>query len=481
MDQHHRELLNNVTTTNAHPTQDHAGRPFAVDWNKFRNSLIHRKIPQKSHRWYTLRAERFLQNLASIGAQHIGPDHVSKYLKAAMNTGKLTDWQLHQLIDAIQILCVEVIDRKDFATFPWDDFHIKAGRISPEHATLAREVVANSDGTPRYVKPRHGFLAEVANRHRKEMDRFLVEIRSRNYAYRTEQCYEQWILRFLSNNSAISVSELDSSHIKTFLNDLVIHGNVSASTQNQALSALVFFFRHVLEHGEIELGELTRSKRPKRLPVVLTRDEVRALLAEVEGMAGLIISLLYGCGMRLMECMRLRVMDLDFGYKQIIVRDGKGGKDRVVPMPERCIGSLQRQLAETRTTHEADLTKGYGEVFLPNALAKKYPSAAKEWRWQFVFPSSRLSADPRTGQIRRHHVHETGIQRMVKAATQRANINKRVTVHTLRHSFATHLLESGYDIRTVQELLGHKDVSTTMIYTHVLNTPGLSVRSPMDM
>lgn len=481
MDRHHQKPLNNVTRKKSHPTQNHSELLSAVDWNKFRNSLIYRKIPQKTHCWYSLRAERFLHNLTSIGVQHIEPAHVGKYLHAAMSNGKLPDWQLHQLIDAIQILCVEVIDRKELASFPWDDFHIKAGSITPEHATLAREVVANSDGPPRYVKPRQGFLAEVADRHREEMDRFLVEIRSRHYAYRTEQSYEHLILRFLAANSRIATSAMEASHIKAFLNDLVIHGNVSASTQNQALNALVFFFRHVLEHCEIELGELARSKRPKRLPVVLTRDEIRALLAEVDGMAGLIISLLYGCGMRLMECVRLRVMDLDFGYKQIMVRDGKGGKDRVVPMPDRCIEPLQRQLTETRTTHEADLAKGYGEVFLPHALARKYPSAPKEWRWQFVFPSSRLSADPRTGQTRRHHVHETGIQKMVKAATQRAGITKKVSVHTLRHSFATHLLEAGYDIRTVQELLGHKDVSTTMIYTHVLNTPGVTVRSPMDM
>jgi integron integrase len=256
---------------------------------------------------------------------------------------------------------------------------------------------------------------------------------------------------------------------------------VAASTQNQALNALVFFFREVLRRDQFELGELIYSKRPKRLPVVLTRDEARALLAELDGNSWLVASLLYGCGLRLTECIQLRVQDLDFGYKLIMVRDGKGGKDRRVPMPERCIEPLQKQLEVAMQQHQADLALGFGEVFLPHALARKYPSAAREWRWQYLFPASRLSVDPRTGQTRRHHLHETGVQRMIKLATQRAGITKKVTVHTLRHSFATHLLEAGYDIRTVQELLGHKDVSTTMIYTHVLNTPGVAVRSPMDM
>ncbi|MCW8917496.1 MAG: integron integrase [Gammaproteobacteria bacterium] len=356
-----------------------------------------------------------------------------------------------------------------------------AQALSPDHPTLAREVVSTEDGKPVYVKPKSGQLAKVAAQYRDELDSFLVELRSRQYSIRTEQSYENWILRFLASHQELPVSQMTVQHVKRFLNDLVIHGNVAASTQNQALNALVFFFREVLGRDQFELGELVYSKRQKRLPVVLTRDEARSLLAQLDGSAWLIASLLYGCGLRLAECIRLRVQDLDFGYKLIMVRDGKGGKDRRVPMPERCIEPLQKQLEAARQQHEEDLALGFGEVFLPHALARKYPSAPREWRWQYIFPASRLSVDPRTGQTRRHHLHETGVQRMIKTATQRARINKKVSVHTLRHSFATHLLESGYDIRTVQELLGHKDVSTTMIYTHVLNTPGIAVRSPMDM
>jgi integron integrase len=313
-----------------------------------------------------------------------------------------------------------------------------------------------------------------------EMESFLVEVRSRHYSIRTEQCYEQWILRLLARHRDIAASQLTGDNIKAFVNDLVVRGNVAASTRNQALSALLFFYRHVLNKNPDDLGDIVHAKRPKRLPVVLTRTETLALLDQLQGTTWLVAALLYGAGLRLMECVRLRVMDVDFGYGQITVRQGKGGKDRVVPLPKRCIEPLRLHLEEVRLLHDQDLALGCGEVFLPDALSRKYPAAAREWRWQYLFPSARMSVDPRSGQTRRHHLHETGVQKMIKVATQRAGINKKVTVHTLRHSFATHLLERGSDIRTVQELLGHADVSTTMIYTHVLNKPGVLVCSPLD-
>ena len=463
------------------PEQNPSIQHFNIDWDRFRNTLIRKKVPQKSHYWYTLRAERFLIHLAKHRISEISDTYVVKYLHAALNDTRLKDWQVRQVIGSIQILCMDVLGGEGFTGVPWDDLFLSAQALSPDHPTLAREAVSSEDGKPIYVKPKSGQLEKVAAQYRSELDSFLVELRSRQYSIRTEQSYENWILRFLACHQGLPVSQMSVQHVKQFLNDMVIHRNVAASTQNQALNALVFFFREVLGRDQFEMGELIYSKRPKRLPVVLTRDEARALLAELDGTAWLVASLLYGCGLRLSECIRLRVQDLDFGYKIIMVRDGKGGKDRRVPLPERCIEPLQKQLEVARCQHQDDLALGFGEVFLPHALARKYPSAPKEWRWQYLFPASRLSVDPRTGQTRRHHLHETGVQRMIKAATQRANINKRVTVHTLRHSFATHLLESGYDIRTVQELLGHKDVSTTMIYTHVLNTPGMAVRSPMDM
>jgi integron integrase len=446
----------------------------------YRQRLVSSNIKQNAQRWYVIRVETFLKAHPDKSLAALVVEDVVSYLQLVIANSSLKDWQVLQTIDAIQILCTEVLDRKRFSEVNWDDLRLGARSIESSHATLAREAVTDKDGKPRYVVPPKGALAEVFEEYRSELEAFLVEIRARHYSIRTEQSYEQWILRFLARHRGKPVLVLDSDQIKAFINDLVIRGNVSASTRNQALSALLFFYREVLKRSPEQLEGLALSKRPKHLPVVLTREETQGLLSHLQGTTWLVAALLYGAGMRLMECVRLRVMDVDFGYRQITVRSGKGGKDRVVPLPERCIEPLQAQLEQVRGLHQADVEKGFGEVFLPDALARKYPAAAREWRWQYLFPSSRLSVDPRSGRTRRHHMHETGVQKMIKRATQQAGINKRVTVHTLRHSFATHLLENGYDIRTVQELLGHADVSTTMIYTHVLNKPGVSVRSPLD-
>jgi integron integrase len=273
---------------------------------------------------------------------------------------------------------------------------------------------------------------------------------------------------------------MGAPEIRAFLAHLALDEHVAASTQNVALNALVFLYRHVLRQPFPELGEIERAKRPGRIPVVFTREEVARLLEHLTGTAHLMASLLYGAGLRLMECVRLRVKDLDFAYHQITVREGKGAQDRVTILPQSLEQALQRQLAKVRLAHEADLLEGYGAVYLPHAFGNKDPSAATSWEWQYVFPASKRSLDPRSGIERRHHVSETVLQKAVKAAIRHAGIPKRGSCHTLRHSFATHLLEDGYDIRTVQELLGHKDVSTTMIYTHVLQRGGCRVRSPLD-
>jgi len=288
------------------------------------------------------------------------------------------------------------------------------------------------------------------------------------------------VVRFIAFHQGASPSNLGSEHIVSFLQHLAIRNQVAASTQNQALNAIVFLYKNVLKIPLDDFGDFIRAKRPKQLPVVLSPGEIERLLEHIDGTHSLMASLLYGTGMRLMDCVRLRVKDVDFDYQQIVIRDGKGQKDRVVPLPKRLQTALIKQMNDTYKLHQEDLKKGFGEVYLPNALAKKYPNAAKEWIWQFVFPSGRLSVDPRSGQTRRHHIHENGLQKSVKKAAGKANITKKVNCHTLRHSFATHLLENGYDIRTVQELLGHADVSTTMIYTHVLNQGGQGVQSPLD-
>lgn len=302
-----------------------------------------------------------------------------------------------------------------------------------------------------------------------------------HYSPRTLETYVHWVKRFIYFSGKRHPAELGAAEVTAFLNFLARERDVAAATQNQALAALVFLYREVLGQPLPWLDQLDRAKRPVRVPSVLTREEARRLLAAMSGPKWLMASLLYGAGLRLRECLKLRVKDIDFGYSQILVRDGKGAKDRVTMLPASLAEPLTAQLRATRELHVRDLRDGHGDVELPHALARKYPKAQYEWAWKFVFPSHRLSVDPKTGVIRRHHVYENYLIRGVGRAARLAHIDKHVTCHTLRHSFATHLLEAGYDIRTVQELLGHADVSTTMIYTHVLNKGAGGVASPLDL
>jgi integron integrase len=315
----------------------------------------------------------------------------------------------------------------------------------------------------------------------KLLDRVRAEIRVRHYSLRTEQSYVDWARRYILFNQKRHPAEMGAVEVRDFLSHLAVERHVSASTQNQAKSALLFLYREVLKVELPWLDEIVVAKSAKRLPVVLTQVEVRALLNAMSGTMGLVASLLYGTGMRLLEGLRLRVKDVEFSRREIIVREGKGNKDRVTVLPENLILPLKAHLEKVRALHERDLEAGYGAVYLPDALAVKYPNAARAWSWQYVFPSPVRALDPRSGVERRHHVYETSVQRAVREAARAAGLHKPVTPHVLRHSFATHLLQAGYDIRTVQELLGHKDVATTMIYTHVLNKGGRGVTSPLDM
>ena len=314
----------------------------------------------------------------------------------------------------------------------------------------------------------------------KLLDRMRAEIRVRHYSIRTEEAYVDWARRFILFNNKRHPKELGAAEVRDFLSHLAVDRNVAASTQNQAKSALLFLYREVLHIQLPGLEEVIAAKMSKRLPVVLTQTETRHLLNAMSGTMGLVASLLYGTGMRLLEGLRLRVKDVEFTRREIIVREGKGNKDRVTVLPENLILPLKAHLEKVKALHERDLEAGFGEVYLPNALALKYPNAARAWGWQFVFPSAVRSTDPRTGIERRHHLYEASVQRAVREAAKLAGIHKPVTPHVLRHSFATHLLQAGYDIRTVQELLGHSDVATTMIYTHVLNKGGRGVASPLD-
>jgi integron integrase len=324
---------------------------------------------------------------------------------------------------------------------------------------------------------REGF---IPNPKLKLLDQVSEVMRFKHYSIRTETTYRDWIKRFILFHAKRHPREMGAPEVSRFLSDLAVRGRVAASTQNQAFNALLFLYDQVLHQELGQIAGVERAKRPARLPVVLSKGEVERLLAGMSGTFQLMAKLLYGTGMRLMECVRLRVKDLDFELNQIVVRDGKGFKDRVTILPETLKPLLKTHLERVKLLHEKDLKEGGGRVYLPYALERKYPSANREWGWQYVFPAAGVSRDPRSGAVQRHHVNEEGLQRALKAAVRLAGIPKPASCHSLRHSFATRLLENGYDIRTVQELLGHASVVTTQIYTHVMEKPGLGVRSPVD-
>lgn len=306
------------------------------------------------------------------------------------------------------------------------------------------------------------------------------EIRRRNYSYRTEKAYRRWIVRFVKFHGLTHPLKMEKEEVVEFLNWLANQRNVAASTQNQALCAIVFLFKQVLDKPLGAFDNLQRANKPKRLPVVLSAKEVRRILANMEGDTRLMTELLYGSGLRQSECLRLRVKDIDFEFNQIWVRNGKGKKDRTTVLPEVSKEKLKNQIKRVKLLHQKDLEKGYGEIILPKALAKKYPALVTSFGWQYLFPSTRRAKDPRSGVTQRYHKSSSYLHKAIKAAVSQTNILKKVSSHTFRHSFATHLLQDGYDIRTVQELLGHKNVSTTMIYTHVLKKGGKGVKSPID-
>jgi integron integrase len=314
----------------------------------------------------------------------------------------------------------------------------------------------------------------------KLLDRVRWHLRIKHYSLRTEQAYVDWIRRFILFHRKRHPEEMGEKEIAAFLSHLAIDGRVAAATQNQAFSALLFLYQQVFDRKLEFIDGVERVRRPPKLPVVFTRVEARAVLAQLKGDYRLMAHLLYGSGLRLLECLRLRVKDIDFGYRHITVREGKGMRERTTILPDRLIRPLQAHLARVKELHQQDLARGGGAVFLPFALTRKYPKAAQDWVWQYVFPADKISIDPRGGEKLRHHMGEKNLQNAVKRAVSAARIPKAASCHTFRHSFATHLLENGYDIRTVQELLGHKDVATTMIYTHVCNRPGLNIRSPID-
>lgn len=421
-----------------------------------------RALPQyerdaKRFDWMMERMKAFAR-LHGKGLATIRLAAVLDYLETLARRGQ-KEWQVMQALDSICILLSFGCGRQNVKMHEvreqWLQHRSALGDSASEFGTLP----ADSGGT---------ILEQLHRR-----------LRLLHYARRTEEAYAGWWRRFVSHCHPRKEGDLGPEDARQFLEHLAVERKVSASTQCQALNALVFVFKEILARPLGELA-LTRAKRKKPLPCVLTRDEVARLLGELPGTYLLIGQLLYGSGLRLLECLRLRVKDVDLAYRQIVIRDGKGEKDRVTMLPDAVMNRLQEHLVRVRELHQFDLSEGRGRVHLPYALAAKYPNANTEWGWQYVFPAAGLGLDPETKRIRRHHVHEGSVQREMKAAIVRAGISKPASCHTLRHSFATHLLEDGRDIRTVQELLGHADVTTTMIYTHVMNRPGIGVRSPLD-
>jgi integron integrase len=427
----------------------------AAFWQRYVDFLASINIDVKYHHWYKTWCQQFIQFMQPLPIMECRSEHVSAFLSNLQDNGSIKDWQYSQARTAL-----------------WHLFHdvIKISWAIDRQKRTPGTTPQPSVASPRKLsKSHHGTLQILRS-----------TLVGRQYAKRTVVTYTDWATRFLAFFPDHTIDELDAGSVKAYLTHLAETRNVAVNTQKQALNALVFLFQEAFECNLGDFSDFSRAKKPIKIPVVLSREEVASLLAQLSPLFLLMAHLLYGSGMRLMEVIRLRIKDVDFDHNQVLVRDGKGRKDRVALLPEVCSEPLQQQIIEARRIHADDLERGYGKVWLPTALAQKYLKADRDWRWQYVFPATRLSVDPESGTVRRHHLDESTLQRAVKEAGRGAELSKTVTPHTLRHSFATHLLESGADIRTVQELLGHSNVSTTMIYTHVLNRPGLSVTSPID-
>lgn len=446
-------------------------------WDRYIYHLDNQGVKPEARRWYVRRAEQYIAHYPNKKLADHSKKDIDNYLAMLGRQNRLKDWQFQQAVDAIKTLFTKLVAPEWSQQVDWNHWFNAAQDLSDDHPTIARN---NSPNPVEYILNKDGdnIVKKIAQSHPELLEKMFAVLRQRDYSIRTEQTYIHWTCRFLAYFEGTET--WTPNDIVTYLEYLAIKRQVSPSTQNQALNAIVFFFKNILEQEIGNIEHFVRAKRPQRLPVVLTRDEVQKIIKSLSGRNALMVGLLYGCGLRLMECITLRVMNIDFGYSQITIVDSKGKKSRVVPLPRGLESALSDQISERAATHKKDLESGFGEVYLPYALERKLTSAATDLRWQYIFPATKVAYDPRSGKTRRHHLHHTVLRKVISHTAQEVGILKRVTSHTFRHSFATHLLEDGYDIRTVQELLGHSDVSTTMIYTHVLNRGGRGVRSPFD-
>ena len=435
-------------------------------WDAFKACLEENRIRPDRSSFYVKWAQAFVDVLPGKKLRDRSREDIESFLEDLRNRPGIEEWQVRQAEHSMKILYQEFLPG-----------YVPAQTSAPPRSDPATGTRSKNNPFRDRVVP-----GEVERLFSPLLHALRTEIRGRHYSIRTETAYLDWVRRFIAFYGYADPKSMDGTvEVKEYLDFLAMEREVAASTQNQALNALVFFFKNALHKPFGEMDAFVRAKRPQRLPEVMTKEEVQALFAQMEGVTALMAGLIYGGGLRLMECLRLRVKDIDFARRQILVRDGKGQKDRITMLADRFSEPLKSQLERARAVYEADRAQGTSEVYIWPALARKYPNSGREWIWQYVFPAKSLSVDPRSGKVRRHHIHESLVQKAVKSAALRSGVTKKVSCHTLRHSFATHLLEAGYDIRTVQELLGHADVSTTMIYTHVLNRPGLSVRSPADI
>lgn len=452
---------------------EHPDPRIARFWTRYADLLKRFRIPDKAIPWYRRHIEGFLADHPDIRLRSHTAESVLQWLEHCGRNPNITDWQFRQKVDALRLLFGQFVRLPWSADFDWERWSSGASALESDHPTIARtyEMIDKAVENPQN---------HLARSHPDIYRRYLVAIRLPDYAANTEKSYLGWINRFLRFHHDRLPSDCAEPEVASFLEHLTLQRKVSGATQAQALNALVFFYARVLERPLGEIGPFKRPTKPKRLPTVLSPQEIDSLMKQVTGLNWLIIHLMYGTGMRVIECVRLRILDIDFDYRRIIVHASKGMKDRSVPMPELLVEALKAQINTVKRIHNQDLAAGLGSVYMPHALSRKYPQADKELRWQYLFPASRVAQDPRSGAIHRHHLHQSTIQKVVKRSAQAAGIQKRVTSHTLRHSFATHLLETGSDIRTVQELLGHADVSTTMIYTHVVGRGGQGAQSPLD-
>ncbi len=443
---------------------------------EFEQFMADRNLVPEAHRSFYVNWVRRFLNAEFSSAELEDRDKVGCFSDQLARDDSVQDWQLRQALQAVSLyLDVFLADPASPLAMPRHGHGAEGrggnGRIaggSPALSAVADE--------PSAVQSRRAAGGTEAREAVAEMRKLL---RLRHYAYRTEQTYVEWVERYIKYAKSQGLEWIDPASVRAFLSYLALQRKVASSTQNQALSAVLFLFRDTLK---IDVGEVNavRAKRGPKLPVVLSVEEVKALLKETKGTSGLMLRLIYGGGLRISDALRLRVQDLDFKNDLLFVRSGKGDKDRTTILPERLVPELKTHLSKVRELHEEDLAKGFGAVYLPGALEHKYPNAPKEWKWQYVFPAAKLSVDPRSGKTRRHHASDKVLQSAMRRAVVAAGIHKHVTVHTLRHSFATHLLMTGTNIREVQELLGHKNVETTMIYTHVMRGLGNKPQSPLD-